>query len=134
MQMTENLELYREIDIALDPFPYNGGTTTCDALWMGVPVVSLVGQTAVARAGLSLLSNVQLSDLAATSEEQYIDIATALATDLQRLAQIRANLRAQMLISPLMDQPYFARSVEAAYRSVWQTWCLGTATDANPTS
>ena len=84
---SEYLHLYQQIDIALDTFPYGGGTTTCDALWMGVPVVSLVGQTAVGRGGLSILSNVGLPELVARSEEEYVRIAVELANDLPRLSQ-----------------------------------------------
>jgi len=117
------LELYQRIDIGLDPFPYAGGTTTCDALWMGVPVVSLAGRTAVARAGLSILSNLGLSELVASTEEQYVRIAAELAGDLSRVAQLRAELRERMRASPLMDSGRFARSVEGAYREGWRQWC-----------
>jgi predicted O-linked N-acetylglucosamine transferase (SPINDLY family) len=119
----EYFALYRQIDIALDTFPYGGGTTTCDALWMGVPVVSLVGRTAVGRGGLSILSNVGLPELAARSEEEYVRIAGELAGDLPRLGNLRANLRQRMAQSPLMDAPRFARNIEAAYRQVWRQWC-----------
>ena len=84
---------YRQIDVALDPFPYGGGTTTCDALWMGVPVVSLRGETAVGRGGLSILSNVGLRELVARDVDEYVQIAAGLAGDLPRLAQLRATLR-----------------------------------------
>ena len=116
-------EQYRQIDIALDPFPYGGGTTTCDALWMGVPVVSLAGQTAVSRAGLSILSNIGLPELVAHTPEQYVQIAADLARDLPRLQQIRAGLRTRMQSSPLMDAAGFARELEQAYRQIWQRWC-----------
>lgn len=115
---------YDQIDIALDSFPYPGGTTTCDALWMGVPVVSLAGQTAVSRAGLSLLSNLNLSDLVASSTGQYIQIASELAGNGERLSHLRSTLRQRMLASPLMDGPQFARDVEAAYRKMWHAWCI----------
>jgi predicted O-linked N-acetylglucosamine transferase (SPINDLY family) len=121
---------YHEIDIALDPFPFAGGTTSCDALWMGVPLVSLCGQTAVARAGLSLLSNVGLPELVAHTAEDYVRIAAELAGDLPRLAELRATLRARMEQSPLMDAPAFARDIEAAYRTMWRTWCE--QSDPNP--
>ena len=117
--MTPTLEYLRkhhEIDIALDPFPYGGGTTTCDALWMGVPVVTLAGRTAVGRAGVSLLSNVGLPELIARTPQQCISIATALAADTAKLGQIRAGLREQMRASPLMDARRFATDMEAAYR------------------
>src|SRR5581483_5736948 len=85
---------YQQIDIALDPFPYPGGTTTCDAIWMGVPVVSLAGQTPVSRGGLSILSNMGLPELVAGSSEQYVQIAMDLAIDLARLEHLRTSLRA----------------------------------------
>jgi predicted O-linked N-acetylglucosamine transferase (SPINDLY family) len=119
----EYYQMHERIDVALDPFPYGGGTTTCDALWMGVPVVSLAGQTAVGRGGLSILSNVGLADLVAQDAEEYVHLALELANDLPRLSQLRATLRARMQASPLMDAPHFARNVEAAYRSMWQRWC-----------
>lgn len=114
---------YEQIDIALDPFPYPGGTTTCDALWMGVPVVSLAGATAVSRGGLSILSNVGLPELVARSPEQYMQIAMNLATDFARLEHLRTSLRLMMRDSPLMDAPQFAREVEDAYRQMWRAWC-----------
>jgi predicted O-linked N-acetylglucosamine transferase (SPINDLY family) len=112
--------LYQGIDIALDPFPCAGGTTTCDALWMGVPVVSLAGSTAVSRAGMSILSNVGLPELVAHSQEEYVAIAAALAADRTRLAQLRAGLRERMRQSPLMDAPRFARNIEEAFREMWR--------------
>jgi predicted O-linked N-acetylglucosamine transferase (SPINDLY family) len=123
MPTAEYLHVYERLDVALDPFPYGGGTTTCDALWMGVPVVSLAGQTAVGRGGLSILSNVGLADLVARDGEQYVRIAVDLARDRERLSALRAGLRARMQASPLMDGPRFARAVEAAYRGMWQAWC-----------
>jgi predicted O-linked N-acetylglucosamine transferase (SPINDLY family) len=117
------LRQHERIDIALDPFPCAGGTTTCDALWMGVPVVSLAGQTAVSRAGLSILSNVGLRELVAGTRESYLEIATSLACNLPRLAELRRTLRDRMRQSPLMDAHQFARDVETAYRKMWATWC-----------
>jgi predicted O-linked N-acetylglucosamine transferase (SPINDLY family) len=117
------LEQYQHVDIALDPFPYPGGTTTFDALWMGVPVVSLAGETAVSRAGLSILSNVGLPQLVATTTEQCISIASQLATDLPRLAELRASLRSMMKRSPVMDAPRFAGHVEEAFAQMWRNWC-----------
>jgi predicted O-linked N-acetylglucosamine transferase (SPINDLY family) len=110
-------------DIALDPFPYPGGTTSCDALWMGVPVVSLAGQTAVSRAGSSILNAINLADLVADSVDQYIRIATALAADRPRLSSMRQTLRLRMQSSPLMGAAGFAKDVEAACRRVWRSWC-----------
>jgi predicted O-linked N-acetylglucosamine transferase (SPINDLY family) len=117
------LATYHQIDVALDTYPYNGGTTTCDALWMGVPVVSLSGKTAVSRAGRSILSNLGLPELVAANTQQYIAIASNLAADLDRLAGIRSTLRERMLASPLMDAPGFARDMEEAYRVMWRQWC-----------
>lgn len=114
---------YREIDIGLDPFPFTGGTTTCDALWMGLPVVSLRGQTAVSRGGFSLLSNIGLPELVAQTEDEYVRIAATLARDRPRLARLRRELRPRMLASPLMDTPRFTRNLETAFRTMWRTWC-----------
>jgi predicted O-linked N-acetylglucosamine transferase (SPINDLY family) len=119
----EYLRTYALIDLALDPFPYGGGTTTCDALWMGVPVVSLAGATAMGRAGLSILSNIGLPELVARDADQYSDIAVALAGDCARLRELRATLRRQMQWSPLMDAERFAHDVEAAYAAMWRHWC-----------
>ena len=119
----EYFRIYERMDVALDPFPYGGGTTTCDALWMGVPVVSLAGQTAVGRGGLSILSNLGLADLVARDPDQYVAIAAALAGNLPHLCELRATLRNRMQKSPLMDASGFARNIEAAYRSMWQRWC-----------
>jgi predicted O-linked N-acetylglucosamine transferase (SPINDLY family) len=123
LPIEEYFQLYHGIDVALDPFPYGGGTTTCDALWMGVPVVSLAGKTAVGRGGLSILSNLGLADLVAEDREHYVRIALELARDLPRLSVLRATLRERMQNSPLMDAPRFARHVEAAYRDMWRRWC-----------
>jgi predicted O-linked N-acetylglucosamine transferase (SPINDLY family) len=119
----EYFRVYGQIDVALDPFPFGGGTTTCDALWMGVPVVSLAGATAVGRSGLSILSNLGRAEWVARDGEQYLRIAVDLAQDLPSLEELRGTLRAQMQASPLMDVPRFARNVEAAYRMMWQRWC-----------
>jgi protein O-GlcNAc transferase len=115
--------LYGEIDITLDPFPYCGGTTTCDSLWMGVPVVTLRGRTAVGRGGVSILNNVGMGELIAQTPEDYIRIAVGLAKDRDRLVECRRTLRGRMLASPLMDAPGFARDIEKIYRGIWQTWC-----------
>jgi predicted O-linked N-acetylglucosamine transferase (SPINDLY family) len=119
----EYLELYHLLDIALDPFPYGGHTTSLDALWMGVPVVSLAGSRPVSRAGLSQLSNLGLSELVAFAEDEYLSIATGLTGDLPRLAELRRTLRSRMENSPLMDAPAFTRNIETAYRAMWQDWC-----------
>jgi predicted O-linked N-acetylglucosamine transferase (SPINDLY family) len=116
-------QTYHQIDIALDPFPYCGGMTTCDALWMGVPVITLRGQTGVGRGGTSLLSNVGLTELIAENLQRYIQIAAELAADLPRLTRLRQNIRPQMQQSPLMNAPAFARDIEAAYRQMWNNFC-----------
>jgi protein O-GlcNAc transferase len=118
----EHLNLYQRIDIGLDPFPYNGMTTTCDALWMGAPVLTLPGKMPISRAGLSILTSIGLEEFAAPSEEDYVRMAVGLAGNLARLADLRATMRARMRASPLMDAPRFARNVEAAYQSMWERW------------
>jgi protein O-GlcNAc transferase len=120
-----HLDVYNQVDIALDSFPYHGTTTTCQALWMGVPVITLTGPSHVSRVGLSLLTTVGLPDLIAPTPEEYIRIATALANDLPRLTDLRQTLRQRMRTSPLMDGPSFTRDMESAYRQMWQTWCEG---------
>jgi protein O-GlcNAc transferase len=117
------LRLYNRIDICLDPLPYNGITTTCDAIWMGVPVVSLVGKTPAGRAGLGLLSTIGVPELIAKTPEQFIEIAAELAGDGERLMSYRRTLRGRMRASPLMDAQRFARNVEAFYRAAWKKWC-----------
>ena len=117
------LKTYRRIDIGLDTFPYNGHTTSLDAFWMGVPVITLVGQTAVGRAGSSQLSNLGLTELAARNETQFVEIATRLAASPTRLRGLRQNLRPRMTQSPLTDPRRFARNLEAAYRNMWSDWC-----------
>jgi protein O-GlcNAc transferase len=121
-------QTYHRIDIALDPFPVNGGTTTCDAMWMGVPVVTLAGQIAVARAGVSLLSNVGLPELIATTERQYIERAVELAGNPDRMGAMRAEMRRRMRQSPLCDARACTRVLEEQYSRMWQSWREGTAT------
>jgi protein O-GlcNAc transferase len=117
------LAQYQRIDIGLDTLPYNGHTTSLDAAWMGVPVMTLAGKTEVGRAGLSQLSNLGLAHLAASTAEHYVEIARELASDLPRLATLRAGLRRRMEQSPLMDAGRFARNIEMQYRSIWEWWC-----------
>ena len=111
------------VDVALDPHPYGGGTTTCDALWMGVPVVSLAGRTAVSRAGSTLLSNLGLERLVTRTAEQYVERAAELIRDQGRLAELRRQLRDRLESSPVMNAVQFARDFEAALRSAWRAWC-----------
>ncbi len=123
----DHLALSWWVDIALDTFPYNGTTTTCEALWMGVPVVTLKGNNQSGRVGASLLTTLGLTDLITESEEAYIEAAVALAGDLDRLAEQRAGLRDLLAGSPLCDGAAFAHKIEAAYRQMWQTWCKSKA-------
>jgi predicted O-linked N-acetylglucosamine transferase (SPINDLY family) len=118
------LQTYREIDVVLDTYPYGGGTTTCDALWMGVPVVTLAGGTGVSRAGSTLLTNVGLDRLVATSAEEYLEVAAALIRDVSGLAELRGGLRERIEASPVMDAAGFTRDLEAAFRTVWRAWCV----------
>jgi protein O-GlcNAc transferase len=117
--------LYQRIDICLDPLPYNGITTSCDALWLGVPVITLAGKHAAGRAGTSLLNNIGLGELVATDQDDFVRIAESLAGDSSHLADLRRTLPERMRASPLMDAHGFARNMEAAYRRMWSEWCDG---------
>lgn len=119
----EYLRLYQSIDLGLDTIPYHGHTTSLDSYWMGVPVVTLVGRTSVARAGWSQLSNLGLTELAAREPDEFVALAAGLARDPGRLAALRAGLRERMRQSPLMDAAGFAHAIENAYRAMWQRWC-----------
>lgn len=123
LKRQDYLALYHNIDVGLDTLPYNGHTTSLDSYWMGVPVVTLVGKTVVGRAGLSQLTNLCLTELAATSAEEYVRLAVGLAADLPRLQTLRSTLRDRMRQSPLMDSAGFTRGIEATYRTMWRTWC-----------
>ena len=114
---------YLEVDIALDPFPYNGFTTSFDSLAMGVPFIALAGDRSSARGGLSILANVGLPDLVAHTPEGYVAIAKALASDPVRLRSLRAGLRNRLAESPLADIEQFTRDLESLYRTWWQRWC-----------
>lgn len=115
-----------EVDIALDPFPFNGGITTFEALWMGVPVITLAGVRFAARGGVSHLDACGLTELIATGAESYIEIAASLAADRARLMALRRSLRDKVAASPLCDGAMYTAHLEQAYRSMWQTWCSGT--------
>ncbi len=117
------LRTYRQIDIALDPFPYTGGTTTAEALWMGVPVLTLAGERFIARQGVGLLANAGLQDWIAADADDYLAKAVAFAADLPALARLREGLRDQVLAAPLFDAPRFAAHFEAMLRGMWNTWC-----------
>ncbi len=117
------LEYHNRIDLAIDPFPYTGHTTTLDGLWMGVPVVTLAGSTVASRGSLSILSNLGLTEFAVKSKSDYAALAVALSRDLPRLRNLRAELRGRLERSVLMDANRFARKAESAYRDIWRKWC-----------
>ena len=119
----DHLDTYNSIDIALDPFPYNGTTTTCDALWMGVPVLTKKGDRHSSRVGMTLLKSVGLNDWITTSDQEYVQKAAAIAKDREKLTEIKRSLRQRMLNSPLCDSQGFARKFETALRTMWKTWC-----------
>lgn len=122
----EMLEQYGDIDIALDPFPFNGGMTTLEALWMGVPVVTVAGQGVVSRQTVSALANIGLAEeLAFGDIDAYIAGAVALANNPSRLAELRSQIRPLMAASPLRQAEPFVRDLEALYRRMWQAWCVG---------
>jgi len=114
------LAAYAHVDIILDTFPYPGGTTTCEALWMGVPTLTLAGNTMLARQGASLLTCAGLEDWIARDEDDYARLALARAADLDGLAQLRSGLRQKVLASPLFDARRFARHLEDALEGMWR--------------
>jgi predicted O-linked N-acetylglucosamine transferase (SPINDLY family) len=123
VRLEEYWSLYNRVDICLDPVPYSGHATTIDALWMGVPTLTLCGRTAVGRGGVTILSNVGMSDWIAQSADEYVSIARQQAGDPAKLSSPRLGLRERMLGSPLMDGRRFALDVENAWRQMWRTWC-----------
>ncbi len=120
-----HLKKYGEVDIALDTFPYNGTTTTLEALWMGAPVVTLSGNRHASRVGASILIHGGFDHLIADTPDTYLDIAARLATDLDALAEMRRILRSLVFVSPLCDAVSFAGNVESAYREMWRALCAG---------
>jgi predicted O-linked N-acetylglucosamine transferase (SPINDLY family) len=118
----ELLASYGQVDVALDPFPYTGGITTCEALWMGVPVITLQGATFLSRIGASLLARAGLSEAIASSPEHYVDLAVRLSRDLDHLSSLRSGLRARAAAT-LGNAAALTRHVEQAYRLMWRTWC-----------
>jgi protein O-GlcNAc transferase len=118
-----HMAAYQDIDIALDTFPYNGTTTTCEALWMGVPVITLTGDVHMARVGATLLESVGLSALVARTPDEYVLAAASLASAAPRRAALRAGMRARLEASKLLDHAGYTRRLEAAYRGAWQAWC-----------
>jgi predicted O-linked N-acetylglucosamine transferase (SPINDLY family) len=116
----EYWRVFGDVDIALDPFPYTGGATTCDSLWMGLPVVTLAGSFGFARSGATILANAGLADLVAADERQYLDIAAQHASDVPALAALRGGMRKRLARSPLLDAPRFVAALEQLYRDAWR--------------
>lgn len=114
---------FARVDACLDTTPYSGGTTTCDALWMGVPVVTLAGERSMSRSAASLMTTVGRPDLVARTPQEFVAIATRLAWAGEWSTASRAGLRASMLASPLMDEPGFTADLEDLYRNAWRDWC-----------
>jgi len=121
---TQYLDSYNRVDVALDPFPFTGGTTSAESLWMGCPVLTLPGDRFVSRQGVSLLMNADLADWVATDPEDYVKRASMQTADVKRLAALRSVLRQKLLASPICDAPRFARHFEHALRRMWSKWCL----------
>jgi predicted O-linked N-acetylglucosamine transferase (SPINDLY family) len=116
---------FDNVDIALDTIPYSGGTTTCDTLWMGVPVVTVPGSRSASRSAASILSAVGLTEWIAATPEDYVRLAVEFARKKELITELRETLRPMMRESPLMDEPQFVRHIEEAYRRMWRTWCNG---------
>ncbi|MGB9130308.1 MAG: glycosyltransferase, partial [Thiobacillus sp.] len=121
----EHMETYNRVDIALDPFPYNGTTTSVEGLWMGVPLLALKGDRLVAHMGESILHTMGMPEWIASDEADYVAKAVALAGDLSALTAMRVGLRERLLASPICDAPRFARNLEEAFRGMWRAWCKG---------
>ncbi|MEI6987054.1 MAG: FkbM family methyltransferase [Rhodospirillaceae bacterium] len=119
----EHLRQYNEIDICLDPLPFNGGTTTCEAMWMGVPVITLAGERMVSRFGLTFLAALGLEELAATCPDELVNIACGLTARPDRLRELHKDLRGRMAASSLCDAFGFTRAVENAFRDMWTAAC-----------
>jgi predicted O-linked N-acetylglucosamine transferase (SPINDLY family) len=119
----EHLASFAEIDVALDPFPQGGGVSTFEALWMGVPVITLLGNSVPQRISGSILTAVGLDDCVARDEDEYVAIAARLAADATRLADLRSGMRARVMASEAGDAVRYTRAVEARYRDMWRTWC-----------
>jgi predicted O-linked N-acetylglucosamine transferase (SPINDLY family) len=119
---SEYLAGYNRIDLALDPFPFCGGATTCESLWMGVPVIAWPGETFAGRHAWSFLSNIGLTETIARNAEEYVELAASLAEDPPRLAAIRHGLRDRIAASSLCDGKQFATDLIALFRDVWRQW------------
>lgn len=125
----QHLELYGQVDIALDTFPYNGTTTTCQALLMGVPVITLTGDHHMSRVGRSILTRLGLEFFVASTPDEYVAKAVALASNAEALDKIRSNMRTRMAVSPLCNKAKFAENMENAYRKMWHRWCKSQSSD-----
>ena len=123
MNFQEHLAVYHVVDIALDPFPWCGHTTSCHALWMGVPVITLPNDRHAGRMTASVLHNIGLPEYIADSPDDYIKIAQRLSQDPQHLSDLRHGLRARMQASALCDGAAFTQELEATYRELWRRWC-----------
>lgn len=121
--LEEYLRLFAKVDIALDSLPFSGGTTSCDTLWMGVPIVTMPGTRSVSRSASSVVSNVGLTDWIASSPEDYVRRAVRFAGERKLLAELRGSMRSRMAASPLMDEVRFVHDLERAYREMWRKWC-----------
>jgi predicted O-linked N-acetylglucosamine transferase (SPINDLY family) len=121
---------YLDIDIALDTFPYNGGLTTLEALWMGRPVITLQGESMIGRQSRAILSAIGLAELCAADAPGYVALAASLVQDRPRLAALSAGLRQRLRDSSVMDIPGFTRSLEALYRQEWRRWCASASPSA----
>lgn len=127
--LRDHLARYHGMDIALDPFPFNGTTTTFEALWMGVPVIVLRGDRHSARVGASILANAGLESLIAASLDDYVALGVRLAGDAGRLAELRSTMRDRIAASPLRDAAGVTRELERAYRDMWVRWCAAASRD-----
>ena len=119
----DQLSVYESVDIALDPFPWSGHTTTCEALWMGTPVVTLYGNRYAGRMAACALTALGMTGFIAHSPDDYVAIASDWANDRDRLARLRGELRERMQASPLCDGTTFTRELEKTYRDLWRRWC-----------
>ncbi len=127
----EHLAMYGEVDIGLDPYPYHGTTTTCEALWMGVPIISLLGDHHSCRVSLSLLKRLDMDYFVASTEEEYVAKASALAANTKSLSKIRATMRQRLAASDICNKSKFAANIEQAYRKMWHRWCQSQGVDVS---
>jgi predicted O-linked N-acetylglucosamine transferase (SPINDLY family) len=123
VSLEDYFRTFDSVDIALDTMPYSGGTTTCDALWMGVPVVTVAGSRPSSRSAASILTTAGLGEWIAVTPEDYVRLAVEFGRDKEALIRLRKSLRQKMRQSPLMDEDRFLRDLEAAYRQMWRHWC-----------